>query len=69
MTQAPINLRRARKARERAEARRRGDANAALHGLSAAQRRAAGAEAQAQARKLDGARREAGCEDAGDDER
>ncbi|MFN6979257.1 MAG: DUF4169 family protein [Gemmobacter sp.] len=57
-----VNLRAARKARARAEARRQADANAALHGRSRAQRAAEEAERIAAARRLDGHRR-AGDED------
>lgn len=48
-----INLRRARKSRERAEARASGDANAAKHGLHKSARKKAEAEAVREATKLD----------------
>jgi hypothetical protein len=53
-----INLRRARKARERAEARAQADANAARHGLDKGQRAAIAAQAEQVRRTLDGARRD-----------
>ncbi|MGF1660795.1 MAG: DUF4169 family protein [Rubrimonas sp.] len=56
MTDAPINLRRARKARARAEARAQGDANAAAHGVPKAARDAASALTRLADRRLDGAR-------------
>jgi hypothetical protein len=42
VTNKPINLRQARKRKERAAARSKGDANAAAHGLTKAQKDAAG---------------------------
>jgi len=54
---APINLRRARKARMRDDKRRAADASAALHGETPAARRAREAEAARARRTLDGARR------------
>ncbi|MRX51981.1 DUF4169 family protein [Paracoccus sp. S-4012] len=58
MTAKVVNLRRARKAKDRAAKAREADANAARHGLTKAER--AGLEAQAGrlARALDGHRRE-----------
>ncbi|MEE4120139.1 MAG: DUF4169 family protein [Paracoccaceae bacterium] len=41
----PVNLNRVRKARARAEAKRRADTNAAFHGLTKAQKQAARTEA------------------------
>lgn len=60
----PINLNRARKARARAAERGRADANAALHGLTPAERRAAAAEAARHRRRVDAHRR---ADDEGDD--
>lgn len=54
----PVNLNKARKARARDEARRTADANAAFHGLSKAQKRAARAEAERAAARHAAARRE-----------
>ncbi len=54
----PINLNKVRKARARAEARRKADQNAAFHGLSKAEKSAAKAEAERAASVLDGGRRE-----------
>jgi hypothetical protein len=53
-----VNLRLARKARERAEAQATAGANRAKFGASKAERAAARAEAERTARLLDGARRE-----------
>ena len=52
----PVNLRLARKAKEREEARRRAAANAAAHGRPKAERKAEEAEAARAARALDGKR-------------
>ena len=57
MTQV-VNLRQARKRRERAEARKAADENAARHGLAKAERARQEAEAKAARRKLDGHERE-----------
>lgn len=61
-----VNLRRARKARARAEARSAADANAARHGLGKGARATLAAEAAQIRRTVDGARREPG--DGPDDE-
>ena len=53
-----VNLRRARKARDRAAAKAEADARAARHGASRVERLKAEAEAAALRRTLDGARRE-----------
>jgi hypothetical protein len=53
-----VNLRRARKRREREDRRAEADANAARHGEPVALRRAREAEADRAARALDGARRD-----------
>lgn len=53
-----VNLRRARKARARDEARRRGDENAARHGADMASRAVTRFEAEALKRRLDGAKRD-----------
>jgi len=58
MTGEVINLRRARKQRAHKEKRRRGDQNAALHGRSGAERALTDAQAEQEARRLDGHRRE-----------
>ena len=52
-----VNLNRARKDRNRAEKRRKADANAAFHGLSKAQKDLARARAEKDARDHDGTRR------------
>lgn len=67
MTGEVVNLRRARKARERAAARAKGDANAARHGLGKVDRARVEAEATTLRRTLDGARREDAEGGAGDD--
>lgn len=54
----PINLRRARKQRERDEKRRKGDANAAKFGLSKDDRDVNRAIETLALRRLDGAKRE-----------
>lgn len=54
MTEKPINLRQARKARARAEARAQGDANAARHGRPTAEREAEHARDAIETRRLDG---------------
>ena len=56
MTDAPINLRRARKARARAEARAQADANAAAHGVPKGARQSAAALTRLADRRLDGAK-------------
>ena len=53
-----VNLRRARKARDRAEAEGAAAANRAAFGRTRAQKEADAREAERQARLLDGARRE-----------
>lgn len=53
-----INLRMARKARQRADTVRQAEANRALHGETRAQRKLRLAEAERAERNLDGARRE-----------
>ena len=53
-----VNLRAARKARERARKRAQGDENAAKHGRSKAARAREQAEAEAARRRLDGYERE-----------
>lgn len=52
----PVNLRLARKAKEREAARRAADANAAAHGRTKAERLVAEAETARAARSLDGKR-------------
>jgi hypothetical protein len=61
-----LNLRQARKARERAARKAEADANAAKHGANKGARAAARAEADKLVRTLDGARREGEGRD-GDD--
>ena len=56
MAEKPINLRRWRKRRARDEARAEGDANAARHGRSGAERHRDDAEADRARRILDGHR-------------
>lgn len=51
-----VNLRRARKARDRAEATAKADANRAAFGRSKAEKQAAQAETERRDRTLDGAR-------------
>jgi Domain of unknown function (DUF4169) len=58
MSAEVVNLRQARKARDKAAARVEADANAARHGRSKADRQRQEAEADAAARALDGHRRE-----------
>jgi hypothetical protein len=58
LTGAPVNLNRERKRRAREAARRRADENAALHGLTKAEREARRAEAERDAARLDDHRRE-----------
>ncbi|WP_159873037.1 DUF4169 family protein [Novosphingobium sp. 9U] len=53
-----VNLRQARKTKQRADAAAEADANRARHGASKAQRRLARDEAERLARSVDGARRE-----------
>lgn len=53
-----VNLRQARKARQRADAAAVADANRARHGASKTQRRLAKDEADRLTRTVDGARRE-----------
>ena len=60
----PVNLNKVRKARAKAEAKRRADANAAVHGLSGAEKKRARAEAARAARTHAGTRREKGPGDA-----
>lgn len=67
MSDAPINLRRARKARARAEARAQAEASAARHGVPKAARTAAAALTRLTERRLDGARREGPDPEAGED--
>ena len=55
-----VNLNRARKARERDQARRAAAENRILHGRTKAERNKTEAERRAQARALDGHRREDG---------
>ncbi|MGG7566461.1 DUF4169 family protein [Rhodovulum sp. DZ06] len=63
-----VNLRQARKAKSRAEARAKGDANAAKHGRSKAGKARDDAEREAGIRKINGHRRERDGDDAtGDD--
>ncbi|MGF1503068.1 MAG: DUF4169 family protein [Paracoccaceae bacterium] len=54
MADAPINLRRARKARDRAAARAEADANALRHGIAKPTRDLADARRAKAARDLDG---------------
>lgn len=65
MSAAIVNLRRARKARDRAAKARAGDENAARYGLTKPERLLAKAEAERLARTLDGHRREGDGQDAG----
>ena len=58
MSEAPINLNKARKARAKADKTKRADANRALHGLSKAERAKAKAQAERRAATLDAHRRE-----------
>ncbi|MEX2518229.1 MAG: DUF4169 family protein [Paracoccaceae bacterium] len=53
MTKGVINLRQARKAKARAEARAAGDANAARHGATKSERMMVSAETDRAARALD----------------
>lgn len=53
-----VNLNRARKTRARTEERKAADANAALHGLTRAERKLASARHDKAARDLDAHRRE-----------
>lgn len=53
-----VNLRQARKAKQRADAAAEADANRARHGASKAERRLVKDEADRLARTIDGARRE-----------
>ncbi|SDY01787.1 DUF4169 family protein [Citreimonas salinaria] len=53
-----VNLNRVRKARDRAEKRRKADANAAFHGLSKAQKELARARAEKAGREHSGKRRD-----------
>ncbi len=54
MTDKPINLRQARKARDKADARGKADANAALHGRPKALRRVEDDDKRRKAAELDG---------------
>ncbi len=65
MTGSPINLNRARKARARAEARWRADANAVKFGRSKAERLLAAAQNEKAHRMLDLHQ----CEDVADDDK
>ena len=58
MSEAPINLNKARKARAKSDKTKRADANRALHGLSKAERAKAKAQAERRAAKLDAHKRE-----------
>ncbi len=58
MTGGVVNLRTARKQRARARKRADGDASAAKHGRSGAERRAEAQRVQAEKRHLDGHKRE-----------
>jgi hypothetical protein len=60
----PVNLNKVRKARAKEEAKRKADANAALHGLSGAEKKRARAEADRAARAHARTRRETGPGDA-----
>jgi hypothetical protein len=53
-----VNLNKARKARAKAQAKRRADANAAFHGLTKAQKAAARAESEQAAARHERGRRE-----------
>ena len=55
---APVNLNKARKARAKAEAKRRADGNAALHGLTKAEKARARAEVALAERQNRAGRRE-----------
>lgn len=57
-----VNLNRARKARDRAEKRRKADANAAFHGLSKAQKDLARARAEKSGREHAGKKRDDGAD-------
>ena len=63
MSDAPVNLNRARKDRERAEAKRRADANALKFGRSKAERVLAATRAEKARRMLDAHRLEDGPEE------
>ena len=58
MTGGVVNLNRARKVRDLAEKRRKADANAALHGLSKAQKDLARAQAEKAGREHAGKKRD-----------
>ena len=60
MADAPINLRRARKARDRAARRFEADANAARHGRPKTERARLDAEADREARRHEGHRLDGG---------
>ncbi len=63
MTGEIVNLNRARKARARAEKRRQGDTNAALHGLTRAERTRQATEAERAAARIEAHRRVPGDPD------
>lgn len=58
MAETPINLNKVRKARAKAERRAAADRNAALHGMSRAERERAKAEAERVRRLFEGGRRD-----------
>lgn len=63
-----INLKRFRKAKERAEAQARAEANRTKHGRSKAEREGTSAREMLADRKLDGHRRDTGDDDPGGNE-
>lgn len=64
MSEKPINLRQARKARMRANARKEADANSLAHGRTKAERQATRTEQDRAARAHEGHRREHSPHDA-----
>lgn len=58
MAETPINLNKARKARQRAAEKQRAEENRAKHGQPGATRRAEDARRSAEVRRLDGHRRD-----------
>ena len=58
MSDTPINLNKARKARAKADKAEAADANRVLHGLSKAEKAKARAQAERRAAKLDAHKRE-----------
>jgi len=64
MTERPVNLNKARKARAKADRKARADRNAVIHGLSGAAKAQARAEAARTARTHEGGRRSEGDDEA-----